>query len=81
VRTKRRVYPSEAHKQRRSGATSPAEYAVVRGKETLARIVRNGSKWIALQVSAENQFGKPVSPLNYVLLREVKEWVIEKYGG
>jgi hypothetical protein len=55
-----------------------AEYGIVDGDQVLARIVRNGNKWIALQVTNGN-FGTPVSPLNYVLLRDVKEWAMEKY--
>lgn len=49
--------------------------------EIVARIVRNGSKWIALQITDGNKFGKPVSPMNYVLLRDVKEWVLERFSS
>jgi hypothetical protein len=82
VRTKRRVYPSDDHKQRRSGATSQSEYAVVKGKETLAYIIFvSRGKWVAVQRNGENKFGLPVSPVNVTGLRDLKAWVIERFGG
>lgn len=81
IRTKSRVYPSTAHKRARSGATSPAEYAVVSGKKILAHIILNGRKWIAVQRNGENKFGLPVSPYNITRLRDLKGWVIERFGG
>ncbi len=73
ARLKNRVYSDERLR-------THAEYGVVDGDRLLARIVRNGGKWIALQVSSENQFGRPVSPINYILLRDVKEWALEKFS-
>ena len=57
-----------------------AEYGLLDGDRLLARIIRNGKKWIALQVSEDNQFGRPVSPINYVLLRDVKEWALKRWS-
>ncbi len=59
--------------------SSHAEYGILDGTTVRARIVRNGSKWIALQITEDNKFGKPVSPMNYVLLRDVKEWALERF--
>jgi len=80
VRTKRRVYPSDDHKRRRSGNTSHAEYAVFSGKTVLAHIIFTGTKWIAVQRNGENKFGLPVSPYNLTRLRDLKTWVIERFG-
>ena len=80
VRTKSRVYPDAAHKQRRSGATSHAEYAVFKDKEILSHIIFTGRKWIAVQRNGTNKFGLPVSPLNITRLRDLKTWVIERFG-
>ncbi len=82
VRTKSRVYPSDDHKQRRSGATSHAEYAVFKGTQILAHIIFvSPGKWIAVQRNGENKFGLPVSPYNITRLRDLKTWVIERFGG
>jgi hypothetical protein len=81
VRTKSRVYPSDDHRQRRSGATSHAEYAVLSGQTILAHIIFTGRKWIAVQRNGENKFGLPVSPYNITRLRDLKTWVIERFGG
>ena len=76
ARLKNRVYhDGEGALQVRSHA----EYGIIDGANLVARIVRNGSKWIALQITEDNQFGKPVSPMNYVLLRDVKEWALERF--
>jgi len=77
ARLKNRVYhDGEGTLQLRSHA----EYGILDGATVLARIVRNGSKWIALQITEDNKFGKPVSPMNYVLLRDVKEWALERFS-
>lgn len=81
VRTKQRVYPSDDHKKRRSGATSHAEYAVFDDKRILAHIIFTGTKWIAVQRHGANKFGLPVSPWNVTRLRDLKTWVIERFGG
>jgi len=74
ARLKNRVYVENGETRR---VRTHAEYGVSDGAELLARIVFTGSKWVALQVSPDNQFGKPVSPINYILLRDVKEWTLE----
>jgi hypothetical protein len=56
-----------------------AEYGVIAKRETLARIVFNRGKWIALELGNGNRFGRPVSPLNITRLRDVKRWAIERY--
>ena len=81
VRTRSRVYPSDDHKQRRSGATSHAEYAVFKGDQVLAHLIFNRRKWIAVQRHGDNKFGLPVSPYNITRLRDLKAWVIERFGG
>src|SRR5260370_20447659 len=80
VRTKSRVYPSDDHKRRRSGATSHAEYAVFDGQKILAHIIFTGRKWIAVRRDGDNKFGLPVSPYNLTRLRDLKTWVIERFG-
>ena len=57
-----------------------AKYGVIHRGAVVARIIRNGRKWIALQISEDNDFGKPVSPMNYVLLRDVKEWALQRFS-
>jgi hypothetical protein len=79
TRLKNRAYRDHAMLDRRVVVTH-AEYGLVDGDRLLARIIRNGNKWIALQVSEANQFGRPVSPINYVLLRDVKEWALERFA-
>jgi hypothetical protein len=81
VRTKARVYPDDDHKRRRSGATAHAEYAVFDGQKVLAHLIFNRRKWIAVQRNGENKFGLPVSPYNITRLRDLKAWVIERFGG
>jgi predicted type IV restriction endonuclease len=90
IRTKQRVYefdPERTAWSRKDGAHIPvrsvkahAEYAVVEGANIFARIVFNRGAWIVVERSDEKSFGKPVSPLNLKLLRDVKEWAIERYA-
>lgn len=82
IRTKSRVYRSAAHKAARSGVESHAEYAVVSGKKVLAHIIFvSRGKWIAVQRNGQNKFGLPVSPYNVTRLKDLKQWVIERFGG
>jgi hypothetical protein len=79
VRTKSRVYPSEAHRKKRTHVASHAEYAVVDGDRTLVSIIFIGRKWIAVQGRGGNKFGLPVSPVNVTRLRDVEAWAIKRF--
>ena len=75
VRLKNRVYSNDGR------LVSHAEYAVIdlKGKRgVVARLLFNRNSWVAVQ--AGNGFGKPVSPMNLVLLREVKEWALTNWN-
>ena len=76
VRLKNRVYGDDGR------LVSHAEYGLIdlsgqRG--VIARLVFNRSSWIAVQASAGKGFGKPVSPMNLTLLRDVKKWALQKW--
>jgi hypothetical protein len=76
VRVKNRVY----HNGR---LVSHSEYAVIDPDGTrgvIAHLVFNRGAWIAVQRTTERSFGKAVSPINMKLLRDVKQWVFEKWG-
>ena len=75
-----RVYFNDGSDGTPRRVKSHAEYGLVDADRLLARIIRNGKKWIALQVTEQNAFGKPVSPINYVLLRDVKEWALHRWS-
>jgi hypothetical protein len=75
VRVKNRVYNDDGR------LVSHAEYAVVDGDRQLARLVLNRRAWVAVEASDGNGFGKPVSPMNLTLFRDVRKWALEKWGG
>lgn len=73
MRVKNRVYNE-------GRLVSHAEYAVVDGEHVLARLVFNRRSWVAVECGSSIGFGKPVSPMNLVLLRDVKRWALEKWN-
>jgi hypothetical protein len=72
IRVKNRVYDS-------GRLTSHAEYAIVFGEQPIAHIVFNRGAWIVVQRSNGQSFGKAISPINLKLLRDLKQWALEKW--
>jgi len=80
VRVKSRVYWGQLA-QSPYGIRRHAEYAIVDGTEARARIRCVGrNKWVVFEGADERRFGVPVSPINVVLLRELKEWAMQRYS-
>jgi hypothetical protein len=80
-RTRNREYRTE---NSGGGVTSrqftPSEYAVVDGKQLVARIVFMGEGWRVCQATERSLFGRAVSPVGMNRFKEVREWALLKYG-
>jgi hypothetical protein len=74
VRLKCRVYSDSGR------LLNHAEYALIGEHQVLARLVFNRGAWVALECRTDDGFGKPVSPINLTLLRDVKKWALEKWS-
>ena len=74
VRVRNRVYNDAGR------LVSHSEYAVVDGDRVLARLLLNRRSWVAIMSGKGNSFGKPVSPVNMVRLRDVKSWALTRWG-
>lgn len=75
------VRKTAARKFREDGAgelrlIAPAEYEVVKGAETLARLVRAQDGWRVVVPTAASRFGEAVSPIGLERFRQVKEWAL-----
>ena len=75
ARLKNRVYDDEGR------IKSHSEYAIVEGQRVFAYLILNRGGWIAVQRSSATSFGKAVSPINLILLRDVKRWALERWNG
>jgi len=74
VRVRNRVYNNAGR------LVSHSEYAVVDGDRVLARLLLNRRSWVAIVPGKRNSFGKPVSPVNLVRLRDVKSWALTRWA-
>jgi hypothetical protein len=60
---------------------SPTEYAVMRGDEVLARIVKASNGWRAVVPTEQSRLGTPVSPVGLNRFSRVRKWALDKWGG
>jgi hypothetical protein len=63
---------------RKDDLLSPSEYAVYRGKELIARILKMGEGWRACRPSEGSKIGTAISPIGMNKFREVKTWTLLK---
>jgi len=62
-------------------ATAPAEYAVRRGDETLAVIVKAGDGWRCCKPSTASRIGLAISPIGLDTWGAVKVWALEEFDN
>jgi hypothetical protein len=60
---------------------SHAEYAVVKGQQVFARLMRSNDQWVAIERQDETKFGMVVSPMNVRSWRALRAWALKKWGG
>lgn len=60
--------------------TAPAEYAVVRGDERLALIVKAGDGWRVCEPSESSRLGLAVSPIGLDTFGMVRRWALQEYA-
>jgi hypothetical protein len=59
----------------------PAEYAVFRGSEQLARVVRTADGWRVCVASEKSKLGEAVSPVGLNKLKLLRGWAEERWGN
>ena len=60
--------------------TAPAEYAVRRGGETVAVIVKMGDGWRCCRPSEASRIGLAVSPIGLDAWGRVKAWALKEFA-
>lgn len=59
---------------------APAEYAVTKGGERLALMVKTGDGWRVCKPTEASKLGAAVSPVGLDGFREVKRWALETFA-
>ncbi len=59
--------------------TAPAEYAVFKGGEKVASMVKAGDGWRVCQATEGSRFGLAISPVGLDAFMEVKAWAIRNF--
>jgi len=59
---------------------APAEYAVIKGEERLAVIVKTGDGWRVCQATEASRLGLAISPVGLDNFRRVKAWALGQFA-
>ncbi len=62
-----------------SEVIAASEYAVFRGTDQLARIVKAQDGWRVVVATGESKFGRAISPVGTDAFRAVKDWAIKHF--
>lgn len=77
--TRKRVYKLD-FKKNKFVIFAPAEHAIFRGANLLARIVKNGDGWRACVPGETSKIGNAISPVGLNKFKAVRDWSFEYFS-